>query len=177
MAIGLFLFFFTTLLVSSVVAVPEPALLKGELAHYQQAGTAYTQLYNPPPAIPVTAEEDRFQYYSHILGGDQQAEEYALNHALTPGNGPFHVSRGKRALYVSTLIHRDSRLGTRWTIGPIQGYRRDAHAFWRVDRRGAKLLRLDLWPPGAVQQERMSMQAALDQGEGLGGGGGCFGCV
>jgi len=141
-----------------------------------EAGYAYLDMFDPP--IPFTPD-GRVKQYSHILGGHRSGEADALAYASTQGNGPFHVSLGKRALYASTLIQGNSPLGVKWNLRMTNGYQRDATAFWRINDEGAKLVRLDVWPVGAVQQQRMSMQDALERGSRIqtGEGGGCFGCA
>ena len=150
---------FLIVLISFTSALPEPAMTAEEIRQYTDANGHYFLSYDPP-----YLGAEYIKQYSH-LSVVHAIEQEALEHAQQEGLGPFYVgeARNKKALYVSTQIRGDSRLGRKWNLrqyidGRLSAY--DAHAFWRVNRRGAKLLRLDLWPAGARVQEAMTMEDA-----------------
>ncbi len=128
---------------------------------------AYYLLYQPP-----YQGGSNMKQYSHLTVSHPTLEDEALAYAHTDGHGPFHTSQGRKALYVSTQVPGDSRLGQKWNLRQQGAGRYDAHLFWRVDGKGAKLLRLDLRNEGVHPQQTMTMQTALERSQPR-----CSGCV
>ncbi|KAI3489075.1 hypothetical protein L1887_46833 [Cichorium endivia] len=138
-----------TVLVLGALAVQQPELEEHEWPLYRSSLAHIRSTFEEPRPAP----DSRVQYYPHLLAGQATAERDAWNFAHEQGMGPVHVSYdyNRRYAYVTTKIPRESTLGRKWGLGQPQisdlGFRRtkDAYAYWKVSKRGAQLLRLDLW--------------------------------
>lgn len=106
------------------------------------------------------------RYWSHLIESHPTLAQDALKHAQIDGNGPFYVGEvpKEKVLYAATQVKGDSQLGRKWNLrqyidGRLSQY--DAHLFWKIDRKGPQLLRLDIWPAGSEPQQRITMQEAI----------------
>lgn len=150
--------FLVILFLSFVLAVQQPELdgeATGFLLDSHAVYFEYPGLAQPP-----------IDYYSH-LGAAQPIQQQALQHAHIPGNGPFFLERSQtaKAAYASTQIRANSELGRRWNLmqdidGQPSNF--DAQAFWRIDRNGPKLLRLQLWPTSLTRVPITTMAQAIN---------------
>lgn len=151
-----------TVLVLGALAVQQPELEEHEWPLYRASLAHIRSTFEEPRPAP----DSRVQYYPHLLAGQATAERDAWNFAHEQGMGPVHVGYdyNRRYAYVTTKIPRESTLGRKWGLGQPQisdlGFRRtkDAYAYWKVSKRGAQLLRLDLWSSGSHAAQTTSWQ-------------------
>jgi len=104
--------------------------------------------------------QDWLKYYSHLVVAHPDAEAKAWEHALLQGNGPVLVTMDGDDIFATSKIPSGSRLGQRWNLD-WRDNRRDAFAFWQIDRSGHKMLRLDVWPEGGLVQEQEPLEQVL----------------
>lgn len=140
-----------------------PELTAEERRHYLLSHETYRASFDPPQPGAVYLE-----YYPRMSGSPHILKKEALEHAKQPGNGPIysHLGQvdGSHALFVSTRVSGNSRLGNRLNLRhDVDGHIKvhDAQLYWRVDRSGAKLLRYGVWPEGSSPPEVMTMQDAI----------------
>ncbi|EST04739.1 hypothetical protein PSEUBRA_006022 [Kalmanozyma brasiliensis GHG001] len=153
----------TLAIASGAVLVPE--LTNEEADHHLFSYHRYLFAFEPPQLHAQYVE-----YYPHLSVSHPNLEKDALDFAKTAGNGPFYAEAssrfGPKALFVSTKVSGNSRLGRTWNLrhnndGRVKVY--DAQLFWRVDRRGPKLLRFGIWPEGSHPQQVIPMQEVIDR--------------
>lgn len=155
---------FAFLLVCSY-AVRIQELTAEERGHYLISHDRYLFAFNPPQP-----EAQYIENLSHLSVSHPTLEKDALDYAKKSGNGPFYarpgVGDGSGVLFVATKISGNSLLGRSWNLrhnvdGEIKVY--DAQLYWRVDRRGTRLLRFGIWPEGSTPPQVMTMQEAVNR--------------
>lgn len=145
-----------TLCVSLAFAVEDPPLTTGEKQIYHGWNQDFRLLYDPwfVNAAPIP-------YRQHLAVAHPRLEQQALEWAHTPGNGPHQFTQHRGAIYASTLIRGNEGPARNWNLRQNGQPPHDVNVFWKIDRRGAKMLRFDLWPAGAQAQQMLTMQDAI----------------
>ena len=60
-------------------------------------------------------------------------------------------------MYATTLIRGNEGPARRWGLQQRGNAPFDANVFWKIDERGARMLRFDVWPAGAEVGEVIGM--------------------
>ncbi|SPO27104.1 related to conserved hypothetical Ustilaginaceae-specific protein [Ustilago trichophora] len=139
------------------LAAPEPPLTRPEQRLYNHWNEEYRmQRYDP-----MLLGAGPLSYYSHMTSYNPRLEMEALEWAHTHSNGPYQYHRIRGALYVSTTIRGNQGPAQRWNLRQRGHQPKDVSVFWRIDHRGPKMLRFDLWPAGANTPQMISMHDAM----------------
>lgn len=145
----------------SVVVAPntKPDLTDDEKAIYRGWNRHYENRYWPRRINPR-----RIPYLMHIVAAHPDVEQKALEHAHISSFGPYAVANPKGALwYAMTRIPGDAPIARNWNLRQKDTVPWDVNVLWRVNRKGPKMLRFDLWDAGARGQQIMSMQGLIEQ--------------
>ena len=163
MRFSLLVSFFVALFLAAsldvATAAAAPKLTGSEKAIYNTWSQEYRLLYE----VWRYDAQSGIPFYSHLVVSHPDLEQRALEYALQDGYGPYAVEHKRSVSYAMTLIPGNRGPAIRWNLRQGQLGQYDASIFWKIDRRGAKLLRFDIWPAGAQAAQLERMQDVINR--------------